>query len=189
MPQAQPHVEIAGAARALAVGTPGKAVEADDAFSSGDGRRLHREDLVAHGEVVDLRADLLDEVIEEFSLTIEVGFVIRSEPAEGTMLEAESVVQLVVSKGPEIILVPSLEQLGTNEPDDVQSQLEEMGFVVVRQEAPLPFEDPLDRKVVEIRPAPGSEAFPESEITLLVGVADPNPPTTTTTTTTTTEGG
>lgn len=143
--------------------------------------------VLADARVALARADLLDVVVDQiFSLSFEEGFVISSDPPEGTELELESVVSLVVSLGPEIFIVPTLESIGSTEPDVVQAQLEAIGFVVRRETRDLEFEDPDDGVVLEIRPAPGSEAFPESEITIIIGLASTEPPTTTTTSTTTT---
>jgi len=141
---------------------------------------------IADARVALARADLVDVVFDQvFSSSFEEGFVISSDPPEGTPLERESEVRLVVSLGPEIFIVPTLESIGSTEPDVVEAQLIAIGFIVVRETRPLEFEDPDDGQVVEIRPAPGSEAFPESEITIIVGEASTEPPTTTTSTTTT----
>jgi len=142
---------------------------------------------LADARVALARADLVDVLFEEiFSSSFEEGFVISTDPPEGTLLERESEVRLTVSLGPEIFIIPTLESIGSNEPDVVEAQLVAIGFFVVRETRALEFEDPDDGLVLEIRPAPGGEAFPESEITIIIGEASTEPPATTTTTTTTT---
>ncbi len=130
------------------------------------------------------RADLIDEQFEEvFSEAFEPGVVVASDPPAGTLVERETVIRLTVSKGPEVLVVPSLDEIGSTNPDVVEARLQADGFVTRRELVELPFGDEDDGKVVELRPGPGEEVFLETEILVLVGDASDVAPTTTTTTT------
>ncbi len=142
---------------------------------------------VTEARVALARADLQDVQAEEvFSEAFEPGVVVSIDPPAGTMLERESVVTLTVSKGPEILIIPGLEAIGSTDPAVVEARLQADGFVTRIELVELPFEDENDGQVVELRPAPGEEAFPGTEILVLVGDALDEPPTTTTSSTTTT---
>lgn len=141
---------------------------------------------VGDARVAIARAELNDEIEEEFSEEFESGVVIRAEPTEGTSVERDSLVKLVVSKGPEPLIVPSLEEIGSTNPDVVQARLEEARFAVRREDTELEFGDENDGQVVELRPEPGTETFVGQEIVILIGRAAEEPPTTTTSSTTTT---
>lgn len=67
------------------------------------------------------------ETSEEFSDSVPAGTVISQEPAEGTQLHRGDVVRMVVSKGPELIAVPSVMGLGK---DEATARLRDAGFVV-----------------------------------------------------------
>ena len=130
------------------------------------------------------RADLIDEQLEEvFSEAFEPGVVVSADPPAGTLVERGTVIRLTVSKGPEILVVPSLDEIGSTNPDVVEARLQADGFVTRRELVELPFGDENDGKVVELRPGPGEEVFLETEILVLVGDASDVAPTTTTTTT------
>ncbi|MCP4959608.1 MAG: Stk1 family PASTA domain-containing Ser/Thr kinase [Actinomycetia bacterium] len=140
----------------------------------------------ADARVAIARAFLNDQIEEEFSEDIEIGFIIRSDPPEGTSLVRDSVVTLVVSLGPEPVTVPGLEEIGSTNPEVVQASLEGDRFVVRREEVELEFGDENDGQVVEIRPAPGTETYVGQEVVIIIGNAADEPPTTTTSSTTTT---
>ncbi len=135
------------------------------------------------------REGLLDETVREFSEDFAADTVIRTEPASGETVERGTVVRIVVSDGPESAVVPTLDQLGTTDPDQVTSILTSLGFVVQRSDRSVPFDDPTDGEVVDLDPSPGTDLILGSEIVIFIGVAEPPPTTTTvppTTTTTTT---
>ena len=64
--------------------------------------------------------------VDEFSDTVENGTVIRTDPAAGTELDRDSTVTVVVSKGPEPVAVPSLEDLSV---EAASAALREVGLV------------------------------------------------------------
>ncbi len=71
------------------------------------------------------RAKLRDKVTERFNETVPVGLVISQEPANGTA-DKNSVVQIVVSKGPPLVEVPGV--VGKNV-GEAQQIITAAGFV------------------------------------------------------------
>jgi serine/threonine-protein kinase len=69
---------------------------------------------------------------EEYSDTVEDGDVISMDPTAGTTLHRGDEVSLVVSKGPELVEVPSVRAQGV---DAATATLEGLGFHVVTQNA------------------------------------------------------
>lgn len=126
----------------------------------------------------------LEQTEQVFSNDFEPGAVIAMDPPAGTSVERESSVTLTISKGPEILIIPSLDEIGSTNPEVVEARLQADGFVTRREPVELEFGDENDGQVLELRPSPGEEAFPGTEILLLVGDAADEPPTTTTTSTT-----
>ncbi len=63
---------------------------------------------------------------EEFSDTVEAGRVVRTEPAAGQEARRDSEVTVIVSKGPELVAVPSLRGLTV---EDASAQLRAIGLV------------------------------------------------------------
>ncbi|GAA1152260.1 Stk1 family PASTA domain-containing Ser/Thr kinase [Nocardioides aquiterrae] len=82
-----------------------------------------------------LRAKGLDGkvVSEEYSDTVADGGVISMDPPSGTTLHRGDAVQLVVSKGPELVDVPSVRGQGV---DAATQTLEGLGFHVETRQAP-----------------------------------------------------
>jgi beta-lactam-binding protein with PASTA domain/serine/threonine protein kinase len=70
---------------------------------------------------------------KEYSDTVDEGDVISMDPPAGTTLHRGDAVSLVVSKGPELIEVPSVKAYGV---DDATETLEALGFHVVTEKAP-----------------------------------------------------
>lgn len=64
--------------------------------------------------------------VDEFSDTVENGVVIRTDPAAGTELERDSSVTVVVSRGPEPVAVPSLEDMSV---EAASTALRQLGLV------------------------------------------------------------
>ena len=114
------------------------------------------------------RLGLVDRVEREFSTEFGAGTVIRSSPEAGAAVERGSVIALVVSQGPEELVVPSLADLGTADADAVQQALETLGFAVRRvvQES----EDPQvnTRQVRELSPVPGTRQIAGSEVIMFL---------------------
>jgi serine/threonine-protein kinase len=72
-------------------------------------------------------------VSEEYSDTVDAGDVISMDPPSGTTLHRGDDVRLVVSKGPELVDVPSVRGEGV---DAARQTLEGLGFHVETREAP-----------------------------------------------------
>ena len=72
-------------------------------------------------------------VAEEHSDTVDAGDVISLDPPAGTVLHRGDPVSLVVSKGPELVEVPSVRAQGV---EDATRTLEDLGFKVVTEPAP-----------------------------------------------------
>ncbi len=105
--------------------------------------------------------------------------VIRTAPTAGTLLEKGDSVELVVSAGPEQVIVPSVIE---KTEDTARSDLTTAGFKVNVVEQALPPGDPDNGRVISQDPAGGSRADRGSTVTITVG-RSPTPTTTTTTTT------
>ena len=114
------------------------------------------------------RLGLVDRVEREFSTEFSEGTVIRSSPEAAAAVERGSVITLVVSDGPEVLVVPSLDELGTRDADDVQIALEALGFDVKRsfREASNPDVNP--DYVRELSPVPGTQQIAGSEVIMFL---------------------
>lgn len=77
-----------------------------------------------------LKVDVTDEV---FSDDVPEGDVISQAPETGTLFKGETV-ELVVSKGPELIAIPSVRYSST---EDAVAELEELGFKVKKEKATI----------------------------------------------------
>ncbi|WP_181410921.1 Stk1 family PASTA domain-containing Ser/Thr kinase [Nocardioides humi] len=77
-----------------------------------------------------LKVEVTDEV---YSDTVAKGRVISQTPDSGT-LHKQDTVQLVVSKGPELVAVPAVRYLST---DDAVEKLEDLGFEVRKERATI----------------------------------------------------
>jgi serine/threonine-protein kinase len=82
-----------------------------------------------------LRAKGLDGKVsgESYSDTVPDGSIISMDPKPGTTVYRGDEVSFVVSKGPELIEVPSVRAQGV---EDARETLEDLGFDVVTEEAP-----------------------------------------------------
>jgi serine/threonine-protein kinase len=67
------------------------------------------------------------ETVERFSDEVDSGLAIGTQPKQGTRVEQDSVVTLLVSKGPDLVEIPSV--LGRDQ-DDAGAELEAAGFIV-----------------------------------------------------------
>ncbi len=70
-------------------------------------------------------------VAEEYSDTVEAGYVVTCTPAEGTAVKKQSTIAVVVSKGTTMTTVPNLANLSE---DDIKAALEKEGLVYERSE-------------------------------------------------------
>jgi beta-lactam-binding protein with PASTA domain/predicted Ser/Thr protein kinase len=107
------------------------------------------------------------------------GTVIRTDPPSGTVVEKGQTITLVVSAGPEEVIVPSVTE---KTEETARSELSTAGFQVEVVEQPLPPGDADDGRVLAQDPAGGTRATRGSTVTITVGRA-PAPTTTSSTTT------
>ena len=77
---------------------------------------------------------------EEFSATIPVGHVISQSPIAGTVVEFGTTVTVILSKGPDLVSIPSLAGLN---PDGVTIALRDAGFTlgIIDGNTSLPFKN------------------------------------------------
>ncbi len=113
--------------------------------------------------------------------SVPAGLVISTEPGPTTFVDRGSTVILVVSSGPEMVDVPSLEGLTETQ---ALNRIQNAGLQPNRQTTDLPPGDAMNGRVVSQDPAAGSSIQRGSTITFVVGVAQQ--PTTTVAPTTTT---
>ena len=114
------------------------------------------------------RLGLVDRVEREFSTEFSVGTVIRSSPDAAGPVERGSVITLVVSDGPEELVVPSLEDFGTTLADRIEAQLAALGFTVKRTAREVSNLDVNTNVVRDISPEPGTVLIAGSEVVLHV---------------------
>ena len=107
------------------------------------------------------------------------GTVIRSDPPAGSVVEKGETITLVVSAGPEEVIVPSVTE---KTEETARSELTTAGFQVQVVDEPLPPGSADDGRVLAQDPAGGTRATRGSTVTITVG-RSPDPTTTTTTTT------
>ncbi|WP_419921597.1 Stk1 family PASTA domain-containing Ser/Thr kinase [Candidatus Poriferisodalis sp.] len=112
------------------------------------------------------RLGLVDRVEREFSTEFSEGSVIRSSPEATDSVERGSVVTLIVSDGPEELVVPSLEDFGTSLADRIEDALVTMGFSVKRSVREVSNLDVNTNVVREISPEPGTVLIAGSEVVL-----------------------
>ncbi|GEL99895.1 Stk1 family PASTA domain-containing Ser/Thr kinase [Cellulomonas terrae] len=113
--------------------------------------------------------DLLYERAEEANDTVPAGSVIRTEPAEGTEVEPESVVKAIISTGPASLAVPRVAGMTEQQATDA---LEDAGLVVSanRQDDDNP-EFP-QGQVTKTDPAEGTSVAAGSTVTLFVSTGN-----------------
>lgn len=95
-------------------------------------------------------ARLSTSISEEYSDEVDQGLVISVEPESGTEVPVDSVVEILVSLGPEPVPVPDVEGLGITE---AQRIIEEAGLVVIE------IEGPPAQPVLTTDPPAGTEVF------------------------------
>lgn len=112
------------------------------------------------------RLGLVDRVEREFSAEFSVGTVIRSSPDAAEAAERGSVITLIVSDGPEELVVPALEDFGTTLADRIEAQLVTLGFTVKRTAREVSNLDVNTNVVRDISPEPGTVLIAGSEVVL-----------------------
>ena len=114
---------------------------------------------------------------EEFSETLSVGLVIRTEPAVDAEAQTGDTILLVVSKGPAPIEVPNL--IGLT-PVDAEFLLFDLGLVINVAASTEPVVDPgQDGLIVNQFPSVAVAVFPGDIVTVTLGEFTPAPTTTT----------
>jgi serine/threonine-protein kinase len=117
----------------------------------------------------------------ENSTSVPQGTVIRTNPGAGTVLEVGETVTLIVSAGPEQVIVPNVVE---KTEETARQELDLAGFQIEVTEQPLPPGSPDDGRVLAQSPSGGQRADVGSTVSITVGRAEVLPTTTTTTTTT-----
>ncbi len=112
------------------------------------------------------RLGLVDRVEREFSTEFSEGTVIRSSPEAAQPAERGSVITLVVSDGPEELVVPALADFGTTLADRIEAELVALGFTVKRTAREVSNLDVNTNVVRGISPEPGTVLIAGSEIVL-----------------------
>ena len=116
----------------------------------------------------------IDDSKEEYSDTISAGYVIRSNPEEGEMLEDGDVVMLVISRGPEVVTstVISLTDLSLEKAQKIVSELGLVCAVEYANDDTVPADHVISQSI-----APNSKVAQGSTIKLVVsqGPAQPEP--------------
>ena len=112
------------------------------------------------------RLGLVDRVEREFSTEFSAGTVIRSSPDTAEPVERGSVITLIVSDGPEELVVPALEDFGTTLADRIEAQLVALGFTVKRTAREVSNLDVNTNVVRDISPEPGTVLIAGSEVVL-----------------------
>lgn len=115
----------------------------------------------------------------ENSTSVPQGTVIRTNPGAGTVLEVGETVTLVVSSGPEQVIVPNVVE---KTEETARQELDLAGFQIEVTEQALPPGSPDDGRVLAQSPAGGQRADVGSTVSITVGRAELLPTTTTTTT-------
>lgn len=148
-------------------------------FSAGPGGTVTVPEVTGASEA-EARATLTDSgliVLEpstlEYSLDIEAGRVIRTDPAAGTALPRDAEITLIVSQGAEPTTLPDVR--GVPEAD-ARAALEDAGFVVAEERSEQFNGEIADGSVLAVRDAdgqglePGASSFRGTPVSLLVSV-------------------
>ncbi len=110
------------------------------------------------------RLGLVDRVEREPSTEFSEGAVIRSSPESFASVERGSVITLIVSEGPEELVVPALEDFGTTLADSIEEELVALGFAVKRTFSEVSNADVNTDVVRDISPEPGTVLISGSEV-------------------------
>ena len=110
------------------------------------------------------RLGLVDRVEREFTTEFSEGTVIRSSPESFESVERGSVITLIVSEGPEELVVPALEDFGTTLADRIEAELVALGFSVKRSFSEVSNADVNTNVVRDISPEPGTVLIAGSEV-------------------------
>ena len=111
-------------------------------------------------------AHLKSTVVSQPSSSVKKGLVIRSNPAEGNNVPANTVVTLYASSGAAPVSVPNVQGKQEN---DAASTLQNQGFTVAVQQDTTSTQPA--GTVVNQNPAPGTQVPPGSKVTIFVSAA------------------
>jgi serine/threonine-protein kinase len=109
---------------------------------------------------------------EERSRTVPIGQVVRTEPPAHSELAPGGTIQIVVSSGLPLVLVPSVESM--RETAAVQA-LESADLEVNVRYEPLPAYSPNDGRVISQSPIPDVEVDFGTTVTIVIGQAEGGP--------------
>ena len=115
--------------------------------------------------------DVADEIVEEPSIEVEEGLVIGTDPSPPVLLLPDSPIKIVVSLGPESVVVPSL--IGLT-PDAATQRLDELGLVLVQPVPECEFSNDTEELVGRImgQVPPAQEEHPVgTEVSACLGLA------------------
>ena len=119
---------------------------------------------VGDARVTLARLGLVERVEREPSTEFSEGAVIRSSPESFASVERGSVITLIVSEGPEELVVPALEDFGTTLADSIEEELVALGFTVKRTFSEVSNADVNTDVVRDISPEPGTVLIAGSEV-------------------------
>ena len=103
---------------------------------------------------------------QENSSSVPAGTVIRTDPPAGSVLQVGETVTMIVSAGPEQVIVPSVVE---KTEETARAELETAGFNVEVVEETLVPGDPDDGRVISQDPAGGTRVDRGSTVTITVG--------------------
>ena len=116
------------------------------------------------------------------SATVAAGSVISTDPAGGSSVERNKVIQIVVSTGVEQVAAPYV--VGQKEAD-ARSEIQGRGLVVTVTPQSVPAGDPNAGRVISQSPAGGQDVDKGSTVAIVVGVASATTTSSTSTSTST----
>ncbi len=110
------------------------------------------------------------ETQEAFSPDVLAGFVVETNPASGQAIPRDATVIVIVSKGPEPVVVPDLTGMSTNE---AQQALNSLGLLLIVSEETIevPISSGLLGNVAEQAPTATTTVEVGSEVTVKLGIA------------------
>lgn len=128
----------------------------------------------ADARVALARAGLVERVERTYSTQVSADSVISTDPPPGSGLARGSVVTLLLSEGPEELVVPSIAELGgVDDPAAVAAALTGLGFAssIFNSTAGAAAGQP--HQVLKLDPPPGTLLLAGSEVVVVIGVMTP----------------
>ena len=116
------------------------------------------------------RAGLVEQVERAYSTLVPIDSVISTDPAPGEGLSRGSTVTLLLSDGPEELLVPTISALGNpDDPQQIVASLQALGFISRVVDATGGQAAGQAHRVIGLDPIPGSLLLAGSEVLVLIG--------------------